>query len=93
MTNCSFIVNTAGVGGGIDTFMGNPTVTNSGFCGNTPNNDQIHGDFNDGGGNSMEYCWDPDIAKPDPCLGDLDGNGVVNTADLLILFANWGPCK
>lgn len=25
-------------------------------------------------------------------LGDLDGDGQVNTIDLLILFANWGPC-
>ncbi len=25
------------------------------------------------------------------CTGDLDGNGTVNTNDLLILFANWGP--
>lgn len=25
-------------------------------------------------------------------LGDLDGDGVVNTVDLLLLFAQWGPC-
>lgn len=25
------------------------------------------------------------------CTGDLDGNGVVGTTDLLILLANWGP--
>ncbi|MCH8821869.1 MAG: hypothetical protein IH984_00020 [Planctomycetes bacterium] len=25
-------------------------------------------------------------------LADLDGDGVVGTSDLLILFANWGPC-
>lgn len=26
------------------------------------------------------------------CLGDIDGNDVVDTADLLILLAQWGPC-
>ncbi len=26
------------------------------------------------------------------CLGDIDGNGVVDTPDLLILLAQWGPC-
>ena len=25
-------------------------------------------------------------------LGDLDGNGTVGIGDLLIMFANWGPC-
>ena len=27
-----------------------------------------------------------------PVPGDLDGNGVVNTNDLLILLGSWGPC-
>ncbi|MCH8824790.1 MAG: hypothetical protein IH984_14930 [Planctomycetes bacterium] len=27
-----------------------------------------------------------------PNTADLDGDGVVGTSDLLILFANWGPC-
>ena len=27
-----------------------------------------------------------------PCLGDLDGNGLVNGADLTMLLATWGPC-
>jgi hypothetical protein len=26
------------------------------------------------------------------CLGDLDGDDVVNVVDFLILLANWGPC-
>ena len=24
---------------------------------------------------------------------DFDGDGIVGTSDLLILFANWGPCS
>jgi hypothetical protein len=33
----------------------------------------------------------PGTAAPD-CPGDLDGNGVVDGSDLLILLANWGEC-
>jgi hypothetical protein len=39
----------------------------------------------------------PVTLTPEPrleyfALGDLDGNGVVDTADLLIVLAEWGPC-
>lgn len=35
---------------------------------------------------------DTNVCKPgNPCPADLDGSGTVNTTDLLILFANWGP--
>jgi len=30
--------------------------------------------------------------EPVEILGDLNGDGIVNTTDLLILFSNWGPC-
>ena len=30
---------------------------------------------------------------PDECDADLDGSGSVGVGDLLILLANWGPCK
>lgn len=34
-------------------------------------------------------AWDPGtVSVP----GDLNGDGVVNTSDILILFANWGHC-
>jgi len=28
-----------------------------------------------------------------PCIGDVDHDGVVNTTDLLALLASWGPCE
>ena len=43
-------------------FGGSLTLTNTGFCHNTP--DQIAGDpITDGGGNSLLYCAPP-IPKP-----------------------------
>ena len=33
-----------------------------------------------------------DIITKEPCVGDLDGNGVVDAADLAILLGSWGPC-
>ncbi len=30
--------------------------------------------------------------KPSQVVGDLDGDGIVGTSDLLILFTSWGPC-
>jgi len=29
---------------------------------------------------------------PPPCAGDLDGNGMVNTVDLVNALAAWGAC-
>ena len=31
--------------------------------------------------------------KAEPCLGDIDGNGVVNGGDMGLLLAEWGPCS
>ena len=58
------------------------------------------GDDDDGTGSGSTYYYLLDGADnngdgiADDCqnLGDLDDNGVVNTADLLLLFASWGPC-
>ena len=67
-----------------------PTVTNTGFCYNTP--DAIAGDpITDGGGNSLRYC-PPPIPIPDPCPADIDDDGTVGITDLLALLAAWGPC-
>ena len=40
--------------------------------------------------------WDSlnyNITIRQSCLADLDSSGEVGTSDLLILFANWGPCS
>ncbi|MCZ6835645.1 MAG: hypothetical protein O7G85_07710, partial [Planctomycetota bacterium] len=96
VTNCSFNGNTAAnVGGGIyNTFGGNPTVTNTGFCFNTP--DQIDGAYTDGGGNALQYCGPP-IPAPNPCPADTTGpsgvpDGIVDVEDLLLLLGAWGAC-
>ena len=45
----------------------------------------------------MDYPnWDVAVAwlMPSPPINpaDLNGDGIVNTTDLLILFSNWGKC-
>ena len=59
-------------------------VRETAICGNLP--DQVLGLFTDGGGNLIkDDC-------SDPCVGDIDGNGVVDGADLTTLLGLWGPC-
>ncbi|MCH8824298.1 MAG: hypothetical protein IH984_12435 [Planctomycetes bacterium] len=58
------------------------------------------GDDDDGTGSGSTYYYLLDGADSngdgiaDDCqtLGDLNDDGVVNTSDLLLLFASWGPC-
>ncbi len=93
MTNCTFSGNTASISGGglFNSSNSNPTVTNTGFCNNTP--DQIAGEpITDGGGNSLLFC-PPPIPPTDLCPADIDGDGLVGVPDLLILLAAWGPCQ
>jgi len=35
---------------------------------------------------------DSSLVPPPVCIGDLNGDGVVNGADLGILLGSWGPC-
>ena len=37
----------------------------------------------------------PQVPDPDACaiVGDLNGDLVVNTTDVLILLSAWGPCN
>jgi hypothetical protein len=58
----------------------NPTLTDTTVCGNTP--DQIYGDWTDGGGNT--------IADTCQCIADINGDGLVDVSDLLIVIGYWG---
>ncbi len=78
VTNCSFSGNSAtNQGGGMFNTGSNPTVTDTGFCANTP--DPIFGTFTDGGGNCF---WDS-------CV-DINIDGVVNVLDLIDLLLCFG---
>jgi len=58
-------------------------IANSYFCGGVEEN-HIEGLWIDKGGNDFQQ----------DCIvtADIDGNGIVNGADLLILLAHWGTC-
>ncbi len=89
VTDCSFSGNSASSSGGgmSNANASNPTLTNTGFCDNTP--DQINGTFTDGGGNSLLYC-PPPIPLPDPCPTDTNDDGVTNVLDLIDLLLVFG---
>lgn len=59
------------------------TVTDSNFCGGE-DDDHIEGIWIDKGGNSFTTTCSTGA--------DIDGDGLVNGADLLILLAYWGHC-
>ena len=86
VTNCSFSGNSATNGGGGMITFGPlfPTLSNTGFCDNTPN--QIVGGFTDGGGNSLLHCPPP----IDPCPTDTNGDGVTNVLDLIDVLLAFG---
>ena len=56
------------------------TVIDSHFCGNTPQ-DMVATTISV---TAVTAC--------DPCQADLDDNGFVGVGDMLLMFANWGPC-
>ena len=86
LVDCRFRSNVAtGAGGGGLSIYGDaglaPVITSTVFCENVP--DDINSDgWVDGGGNGFyETC--------PACPADLDGNGIVDGADLSVLLANW----
>ena len=82
ITNCQFSLNTAQVAGAImNTGMSFSTLTDTTLCGNMP--DQIIGTWHDMGGNSILLECLP------PCPGDLNGDGIVDGADLSALLGDW----
>ena len=89
VTDCTFNENTADFsGGGMWNQIDSTVVTNTGFCGNTP--DAIDGDpIIDGGGNSMLYCGPPSRF----CPADLNSDGYVGVRDLLDVLGAWGACQ
>jgi len=83
LDNCTFTSNTAAeYGGGMynGDSDGNPTLTDTTVCGNTP--DQIYGSWTDNGGNT--------IADVCPDCPDINGDGYVNVSDLLVVIDQWG---
>ncbi len=97
LERCLFIENEGATGAVMNSEGGGlPTVIDAVICGSgsTP----IAGTWTDGGGNCiLEFCIDedadgiPDGCTP-PCSADLDGNGMVDAADLGLMVASWGPC-
>ncbi|MCP3905679.1 MAG: hypothetical protein GY715_18790 [Planctomycetes bacterium] len=55
-------------GGFYSQFIHVPTIANSGFCRNTP--DAIAGPYNDGGGNSLDYCAPAIPLRGACCIND-----------------------
>ena len=63
---------------------GEPVITGTLFCQNSPNNVEIS--WVDGGGNEFsDTC-----PNTEPCPGDVSGDGVVNVDDLLQAVAGFG---
>lgn len=85
ISGCTLRYNTSPLGGGL-LIEPNPLldvdISQTTFCGNSV--DHIDGNWTDLGENSFTDTCHSD--------GDLNGDGVVNVADLLILLAAWGPC-
>ncbi len=78
---CSVRSNHSPQGGGVGSFEGNVKIRSSFICGNTL--DQVSNAFVDLGNNHIsEVC----------CIADLNGDGLVDGADLTTLLGEWGGC-
>lgn len=85
LTSCTVRSNVAsGLGGGMYNRDSSPDLTDSIVCGNL--SDQIDGGFNDIGGNLISADCE-NTNSP-----DLNGDGVVDGADLTIVLGTWGRC-
>ena len=88
ITGCTISGNTATPnydGGGIYCEeQDNPTISDSQICGNAP--DQIYGDYEDDGGNTVA----DECPVDENCPADADDNGVVDVIDLLAVIDGWG---
>ena len=83
MNDCTVRNNIGGEYGSVVVSAGAAlTMSDSTICANTPEND-ISGDWTDGGGNTIEDQCTSD------CLGDLNGDGTVDGTDLALLLAAW----
>jgi len=107
LENCLFTNNTATTYGGgmFNDNIYNPTLTDTTVCGNTP--DQIYGDWNDNGGNTIvdgDINGDGFVDVSDLLViidqwgltnspADINQDGIVDVSDLLIVVGNWGPCE
>ena len=95
LAGCSLTDNTANSGaGGIYTGFGseavsNPSLIDTTVCGNQWG--QISAGYQDLGGNCVtNSCDDCDPSSADSCPADLDGNDLVDSADLGLVIGGWG---
>jgi hypothetical protein len=81
--------NSAGTAGGAISVNAAATLTiaASKLCDNVPDN--IEGPWLDAGANLVAATCP--LPTP-PCPADLDGDGSVEVADLLLVVHGWGPC-
>jgi predicted outer membrane repeat protein len=91
LSGCWLTGNTAGTSGGGIRLVGaglSTTLSDSVICGNTP--DQIDGIYTDAGGNAIGIYIPPPTEPATPCPEDINGDGVVDQADLGALLAAYG---
>ena len=80
LIGCTLTGNSAEEGGGMYNNESSPILTDTTVCGNAP--DQILGEWADNGGNAIATSCD--------CPADINGDGVVNGADLTDVLGFWG---